>query len=122
MDGWICGKQEGNTIFCHLRRVLGVQAWMAGPEKKLSEGGGECGHELEGKEEGPKRVLGLLAWEGEGPSLGVNMAYAAPADGPWLSWVGLGRVLGAPPYLPSSELFTFYMLVLKLGEEACDAI
>lgn len=58
MNGW-SGKQEGNTVFCHLRRVLGVRAWMAGPEKKLSEGGGECGHELEGKEEDSKRVLGL---------------------------------------------------------------
>lgn len=65
---------------------------MVGPGKKLSEGGGECGPELVGKEEDPKRVLSLLAWEGEGPSLGVG--------GPWLSWVGLGHVLGPPPYLP----------------------
>lgn len=101
MDGWTCRKQEGNTIFCQLRRVLGVQAWMAGPRKKLSEGGGECGPELVGKEEeDPERVLDLLAWEGEGPSLGVNMAFTAPAGGSWLSWVGLGRILGAPPYLP----------------------
>lgn len=73
---------------------------MVGPGKKLSEGGRECGPELVGKEKDPKRVLGLLAWEGKGPSLGVNMASTAPAGGSWLSWVGLGRVLGALPYLP----------------------
>lgn len=94
---------------------------MVGPGKKLSEGGGECGPELVGKEEDPKRVLGLLAWEGKGPSLGVNMASTALAGGPWLSW-GWAVSWGPRLTCPSSELFTFYMLVLKLREEACDAI
>lgn len=51
------------------------------------------------------------------------MAYIAPADDPWLTWVGLGLLLGVPCLTcPFGEFFTFHMLVLELGEEACDAI
>lgn len=67
--GWTGGCKEGNTIICQLREVLVIQAWMVGPEKKLSGGaGGDCVHELRGMEDGPKRSWkepwALLVWGG----------------------------------------------------------
>lgn len=51
------------------------------------------------------------------------MVYIAPVAGPWITWVGLGLILG-DPHLTCllGELFTFHMLVLELREEAGDAI